>query len=79
MLYMGDPAKRHYSLTEVEEKYPQVYAGELRRHEDLLNQFFRMYSKMFDLYLFLFRKEGSERNKYNNNQRCFIAHRRPRS
>jgi PadR family transcriptional regulator, regulatory protein PadR len=60
----GGPAKRLYSLTEFGENYLQAYADELQRYQGMLGQFFNMYSKMFDLCLFPFRKEGDGSEKH---------------
>jgi PadR family transcriptional regulator PadR len=56
------PAKRLYSLTEAGETYLKAYAGQLEQYQAMLDQFFRMYTSMLDLYLPTFHKEGGTEN-----------------
>lgn len=54
------PAKRLYALTEAGETYLKSYAGQLEQYQSMLNQFFKMYTSMLDLYLPSFHKEDVE-------------------
>ncbi|WP_288008225.1 poly-beta-hydroxybutyrate-responsive repressor [Kyrpidia sp.] len=44
------PAKRLYSLTDAGEAYLRLYAAELERYQSMLDQFFRTYSSILNLY-----------------------------
>lgn len=43
----GGPAKRIYSITEAGIKYLDLWAHSLEQYQNMLNQFFNMYSNMF--------------------------------
>src|SRR5579875_879416 len=45
------PAKRLYSLTEAGEAYLKLYAGELGKYQSMLDQFFKMYTNVLNLYI----------------------------
>jgi len=43
----GGPAKRIYSITDAGIKYLELWAHSLEQYQNMLNQFFKMYSNMF--------------------------------
>lgn len=45
------PAKRRYSITKAGVKYLSGYASQLETYQSLLDQFFKMYTSVLELYI----------------------------
>ncbi|NRD78644.1 poly-beta-hydroxybutyrate-responsive repressor [Bacillus sp. BRMEA1] len=53
------PAKRRYSITKAGVTYLKGYANQLETYQSLLDQFFKMYTSVLELYLPSFQKKDS--------------------
>jgi PadR family transcriptional regulator PadR len=53
------PAKRRYSITKAGVKYLKGYANQLETYQSLLDQFFKMYTSVLELYIPSFQKKDS--------------------
>jgi PadR family transcriptional regulator PadR len=61
------PAKRLYSVTDIGENYLKLHANQLEGYQSLLDQFFSMYTGIFDLYMSPFDKKApSTKNEKGN-------------
>ena len=57
------PAKRRYSITKAGITYLKGYANQLETYQSLLDQFFRMYTSVLELYIpSLHKKDSIENN-----------------
>ncbi len=62
------PAKRRYSITKAGITFLKGYANQLETYQSLLDQFFNMYSSLFELYIPSFQKKDPI-EKVNNTRR----------
>jgi PadR family transcriptional regulator PadR len=51
------PAKRRYSITKAGITYLKGYANQLETYQSILDQFFKMYSSLLELYIPSFQKK----------------------
>ncbi|ULT58365.1 poly-beta-hydroxybutyrate-responsive repressor [Neobacillus drentensis] len=62
------PAKRRYSITKAGITYLKGYANQLETYQSILDQFFKMYSSLLELYIPSFQKKDPI-EKVNNTKR----------
>ncbi|MBM7654208.1 poly-beta-hydroxybutyrate-responsive repressor [Neobacillus cucumis] len=62
------PAKRRYSTTKAGITYLKGYANQLETYQSILDQFFKMYSSILELYIPSFQKKDPI-EKVNNSKR----------
>jgi PadR family transcriptional regulator, regulatory protein PadR len=62
------PAKRRYSITKAGITYLKGYANQLETYQSILDQFFKMYSSLLELYIPSFQKKDPI-EKVNNTRR----------
>ncbi|MEH7096260.1 poly-beta-hydroxybutyrate-responsive repressor [Neobacillus vireti] len=62
------PAKRRYSTTQAGITYLKGYANQLETYQSILDQFFKMYSSLLELYIPSFQKKDPI-EKVNNTRR----------
>jgi PadR family transcriptional regulator PadR len=62
------PAKRRYSITKAGTTYLKGYANQLETYQSILDQFFKMYSSLLELYIPSFQKKDPI-EKVNNTRR----------
>jgi PadR family transcriptional regulator PadR len=63
------PAKRRYSITKAGITYLKGTANQLETYQSLLDQFFKMYTSFFELYIPSFQKKDSIEKGKNDKKR----------
>jgi PadR family transcriptional regulator PadR len=63
------PAKRRYSITKAGITYLKGYANQLETYQSILDQFFKMYSSLLELYIPSFQKKDPIEKVTNTRRR----------